>query len=373
MTKIIHLHYNVKKNVNIGDEAHVLAIQDSMRSMIDDLSIIDMPISFLSKYQLPSWVFYSRAVPLLLQNMSRVLRGKSYYGLIRDMNRADLVLIGGGGVYINSLLPFNVNLIDKIKTPVVIIGAGYNRNIGSTELNNEQLESIAKLGHIAKLQSVRDVNTVNLLNKVNVKSELMCDPAIFLTPIECRWIGQSNGMLNIGLNIAYHGWSGQDKYIDNIIDSYVLMAKLISGSMSVNFYYFVHHSSELSIVDKLVAKGLNISKAINYDARTTKGVYAKMDFVISMMLHSSILAFGEGVPTLCIGYDDKNISFMEMSNQQDSFINVDDLSVDLLMLKINEIVNSIDLKKQNIKNQYSDLKNKYENFVDTVIDITNRI
>ncbi len=59
--------------------------------------------------------------------------------------------------------------------------------------------------------------------------------------------------------------------------------------------------------------------------------YRQMNLVVSMMLHSSIMAFAAGVPFVNIGYDDKNRAFMSDIGRLDYFLPATDLTRERLL------------------------------------------
>ena len=361
MTKIVHFNYNSDKNVNIGDEAHVLAIQDSLRERFKDATIIDLPISFLCHYQLPPFPF-SQNLPLFVHNRARILRSMSYSRLLTKVNNADLVVIGGGGVYMDHLLPFNISLIKQIKTPIVIWGAGYNRNFGAGDFTQHQKESVKILGLQAKLQSVRDSNTKQFLETLDVHSELVGDPAMFLKKSPLSPSTHPNDTLHVAINVAAHGWKQQALFEPTLIESYVAAIERLQNHHNATFSYFMHHPGEQRIVELLKDRGIVFKDVVNTNARETKAYYSKTHMTISMMLHSTILAFGEGVPSICIGYDDKNKEFMELTGQASRYISVKELDPEVLIKKAEEAIAALKDSTSKIKARYSELKSTHDTF-----------
>jgi polysaccharide pyruvyl transferase WcaK-like protein len=371
MPKIIHFHYNTPENTNIGDEAHVLAIQDVLHQHIKNLEITNFPISFLCHYQIPPTIPGSHAMPVAIHNAARILRGMSYRSLIKTINEADMVVIGGGGVYMGHLLPFNENLLRRTNVPIVVFGAGYNHNFGEKEFNKQQLQSITTLGHLARLQSVRDKNTFNFLVAHDVESILVGDPAVFLekSPQELK-LGSRRG-ISIAINIAAHDWKMQAQYESTLLEAYAHMMLDLQKRHDIQFYYFIHHPNESKVVDALTKKGIQFASVVNDDARTTKAAYSKMDLTVSMMLHSTILAFGEGVPAVCVGYDSKNKSFMDLTNQADRYIAVQDVSSEELTQRVETLV--IDYKEAGdaIKIELAKQRSQYDMFAKRVAELLN--
>ena len=87
---IAHIHVWDQKNK--GDYAIVLAVQELLRSKSKFLKIIDFPVEVLKTDD-----------ELIL----------------KKLNSADLIFIGGGGIFYSYFLPFNERLIKAIKTQFI--------------------------------------------------------------------------------------------------------------------------------------------------------------------------------------------------------------------------------------------------------------
>ncbi|MGB1557644.1 MAG: polysaccharide pyruvyl transferase family protein, partial [Oceanococcaceae bacterium] len=276
----------------------VLAIQDSLRTRLgSDLQITNLPVNVLCQNQLPPQVARQYKYPTFIHELARVAKGRSLGRLLREINSADLLVIGGGGVYMQALLP---------------------------------LSSIGCLAAKASLHSVRDQPTQDMLSKLGVGARLICDPAAFLgAPKREREVGREG--LSIGLNIAAHGWARQEELLDQVVAHYAQFAHDLSNKGGVVFDYFMHHPGEHNVVRKLTDAGVKF-RAIHCDAaKGMAAAYAQVDLVVSMMLHSAILAFGAGVPTISVGYDQKNQPFMALSGQDTRYLDVLELDASKLI------------------------------------------
>ena len=113
-------------------------------------------------------------------NVFKFIKGSDQNTIISSINKHDLMIVGGGGIYSKWTLPFDINLINKIKIPIIIFGAGYNHNYTDRELSMDEWNSMNILNSRARLCSVRDKKTFELVRKQNKNTTLIGDPAIFL-------------------------------------------------------------------------------------------------------------------------------------------------------------------------------------------------
>jgi polysaccharide pyruvyl transferase WcaK-like protein len=71
----------------------------------------------------------------------------------------------------------------------------------------------------------------------------------------------------------------------------------------------VHTDSEVPIARRL-RRSVPRLRVVRAGAPALRWFYGELDLMLSMMLHSSILAFAAGTPVVNLAYDDKNRAFM---------------------------------------------------------------
>src|SRR5688572_33047954 len=95
--RIVHFHHDDEHNLNIGDQAHVIAIHEQLERLSDrKIEFIEKPSKLLSYHAVPSIFYYpkSKHYPLAIQNIYRKLHGISAKDIAAECNHADMVLIG---------------------------------------------------------------------------------------------------------------------------------------------------------------------------------------------------------------------------------------------------------------------------------------
>jgi len=292
---IAHIHVWDKKNK--GDVAIVLAVQELLKTRFPTAKIVDFPIT--------------------------VLKAATAYDLIK-INKCDLIVIGGGGIYYHYFMPYDINTIKKIKPLMVIFGVGYIREIGARPLTKLESKSIVFLNNFAKLISVRDYYTKKFLIKNGVpakKINIIGDPAIFLKEEKIKNLKLKN-IINIGFNLNYSGWLKFGRYEKVILKSYKETLNYFKTKYNADIYYLLHHPDEKTILKKLKFKNIKI---IDLTPKQQKYFYSQLDLIIGMMLHSVVLAFGSGTPEINIGYDLRNKNFAKFINCPELLISADKL------------------------------------------------
>lgn len=314
--RIAHIH--VRDRHNKGDRAIVLAVQEQLRQAFKNCRIIDWPVEFLSK-----------ALP----------------ADIKKLNKADLVVIGGGGIFYSYFLPYSKKIIDQIQPPIVIFGPGFIREIGSPALSRDAADSVFYLVKKARLVGVRDNKTKEFLRQgalLNANIQVIGDPATLLQETKPKkFVLKTNQgkrkVLRLGLNLNYSGWLGFGKWREDILKAYCevvdFLQKKYGGQdgRGLEVYYLQHHPGEKNIYPALAIKNLRL---INLAPADQKYVYGQLDLVIGMMLHVGVMAFGAKTPEISVAYDIRNYSFAE-------FIRCPELVVDLDKLKEGELLKRV--------------------------------
>ncbi|RJR30640.1 polysaccharide pyruvyl transferase family protein [Candidatus Parcubacteria bacterium] len=333
--KIAHIHVWDKKNK--GDVSIVMAVQQLLKNTFGKAEITDFPVEVLKK------------------NISQDLK---------DLNKADLIVIGGGGIYYSWFTPFNIEFINKLNPPVVIFGVGYIREYGSPSLRKNDIKSIVSLNRKAVLISVRDNYTKKFLIRAGVpnkKIAVIGDPAIFLKEKKSK-IGLSS-KLKIGINLNYSGWMGFGKYEKKIIRSFSKVCYYFKKYRNAKIYYLMHHPDEKNVYHKINCNGL---KVINLPPMEQKFIYGKMNLVIGMMLHSAVLSFGANTPEINVAYDLRNRSFADFIGFPELLISSKKITENLLLETAIKVINNEKFYRDKFKEKKEKISLNHQQFLQKI-------
>lgn len=371
--KIIHFH--PETTTNKGDIAIAQAIEDLLRENLNVKKYSHLNIEHLRRMNYPK-LFYmiskdsrlSKFLPEFspFRNFYNLLRKIQIKNIIKKINKNNLIVIGGGGIYSNFFFPLDEKILSRINIPMVIFSPGVNINLKSPGLTTEVKQSIKYLNQIARLSSVRDSNSLDILKKeLNKDVKNIGCPSILLKEQESKKINIDSKNFNLGINIGFHVNSLNENKIKDIINLYKNIIKKLKLDKPVKIYYFKHHLREKYIIKKLkkIFKNLII---IDLPPKEMKYYYGKMDFVISMMLHSCILAFGSGTKFFNFAYNSKNLAFMRDIGREESLIVIDNLEKENIIY--NKIIKSINKKGDDKKLLFEKKIKDYLNEIKLLID-----
>jgi polysaccharide pyruvyl transferase WcaK-like protein len=333
---IVHIH--VWDKTNKGDLAIVLAVQELLRQKFPGCRIIDLPIEFLKEYD-------SKKISLV--------------------NSADFVVIGGGGILYRYFMPFSEKVITAIKSPIIIFGVGYIREIGARALSKIEIKSIITLMKKAKLIGVRDYYTKQFLVKNGINSKkisLVGDPAALLSEQKPTNLKLKPG-LKIGLNLNYSGWLGFGLWHDDILNAYRQVADYFIKTQKAQVYYLKHHPGEDAIWPKLKIAGM---KVIDYGPSAQKYFYGQLDLVIGMMLHSGVMAFGALTPEINVAYDLRNKNFAKFIGCPELVINLKELKSGALLKRAKEVLKNKIKYQKKFAAKVGDIKKKQMKFLNNI-------
>jgi len=335
---IAHIHVWDKKNK--GDYAIVLAVQELLKNKFSGVKILDFPVEVLKSENETS---------------------------LKKINSADLVFIGGGGIFYSYFLPFNERMIKAIKKPIYLFGLGYIKEVDAPLWPKKNITSVLTLARQAALVGVRDLNTRRFLIKNGLaanKIKVIGDPAALLkeqklSEVKIKKLKLNSKKIKIGLNLNYSGWLGFGCWREDILNAYkeVIRHFLIQGA---EIYYLKHHPGEESIYRELGVK--NIIK-IDLSPAEQKYVYSQMDMIIGMMLHVGVMSFGALTPEISVAYDIRNYGFAEFIRAKELVVDLEKLKEGELLKRAKKVFAQKEAYKAKFKKEKQKIKEKEERFL----------
>jgi len=319
----------------------VIAVQDLLRQSFPGVLISDFPVEVLKDFD-----------------------GQK----LDQLNQADFIIFGGGGVFYRYFLPFNPKMISGLKKPLVVFGVGYIREVGARALSKIERASIAALVKKARLIGVRENYTKRFLVSQGVKSEkisVIGDPAVLLEEEFPRKLKLAPGM-RIGLNLNYSGWLGFGLWHDDILRAYRETAEYFQKEFGATVYYLKHHPGEDKIYPDLKIKGLKI---IDLSPKEQKYVYGKLDLVVGMMLHSCVLAFGALTPEINVAYDLRNRNFARFIGCPELVVELADLKNGKLLKRAKEVMARKDFYFSKFTKKKLLIKTRQEKFIGQLLKL----
>lgn len=272
---------------------------------------------------------YLEYFPIWIKNPKNLFRNlRNYYHFIKTIKWADKVVIGWGwimfdnetGNYSNPLNQwlFRTEIIKMLKKEIIIFWVSIDIK------HNKNLEKIKKIFSNAKEVFVRDNSSFELLKDLWIKSEIILDPVfsdnweIWLENYKKNFLVKKVEAKKISLNdlkdidfsgkkvwLALRSWYlNNEKVLINEIIEFVLNSGWKVVLLPHSFHTWDEVANDLKFLSQFIKHWVEITSSMTetYEIYTQK----KIDFCLSMRLHSMILSQVYGVNFIAIKYAKKS-------------------------------------------------------------------
>jgi len=253
--------------------------------------------------------------------------------------------------------------LKDLKVPIVLYAIGKNVNYGDNELSQEKIDSIKKINQIAALSSVRDRMTQNFLRDLGEESRVIGDPGAFYNPGKIVSPKRMKSEFHVGLNLPCHGFTSQNEVLANAVPVLHEVAHKLSQK-GIFLHYMQHHTREKTVIKRF--KDLPIHFCSGNVQELLRN-YFRLDLMIGGMLHSNIFAFNACVPFICLAYDKKHQAFLDLVDFPNSYLRLDNLSLDNLWSKVCEFRENLSNYKKTLKKARAKLWKEHEAFLRDIL------
>lgn len=242
------------------------------------------------------------------------------------INVSQGVVIGGGGLFLKDTNPNNVSgwqwpcsveMLDKIRVPLVLFAVGYNRFRGQDDFEQVFTENIRAFAEKSVYIGVRNHGSLNALKTYipeNLHHKLVFQPCMTtlikrLYPDISSYTEKEDFFV---LNCAFdrsHLRFGTN--IGHILGDIAHVCKEISQQMPLKFYS--HMLSDQAILPFLQSYGVKyeIVDLQSIHPRRIIEEYAKPKLVLGMRGHAQLIPFGCNTPIVSIISHDKMQWFLD--------------------------------------------------------------
>ncbi len=342
---------------NIGDDAILISMLEGLKKEIGEAEFsviggnLDLPIS---------------------KDVQRIVHTDEAK-IFQAISQADLVIVGGGGLFYDCNFHLNVNdffkgrhygilfflylalLAKMLGKPVMLYGVG----IGPLLLPSTRRLVSFVLNRMDVI-SLRDAESSMELKRLRVNSPeiaVTVDPAIGLTPAPKERVVEilrekkiSLEKPLIGINVRpwyhYHGFRShrmQEKHnwykrtMVRVADFLVQKFDSEIIFLPMQRLYDDDHQLCRELVEEMRFKERAKILSDSYNPHEIKGIVGRLDLVIGTRLHSAIFAASMGTPIIGIIYDGKVRSFLQLIGQEERSLSINGIHFERLCEIIDEV------------------------------------
>lgn len=367
---------------NTGDEAILDSILAELRNNQPDLEI---------------WVTSSNPHVTAVNHHVRSISWKDIPGLLEVALQSDLIMIGGGGVFVDYWgVPKDSQLTSghwgiTYYNAVAMLALIFNKpfvihSVGVGPLATEDGKKLTRLTFdLADIATVRDQASKDLLVSLGVSSadiRITPDPGLYLHSNRdfvfeiFRTVGIPSGEKPI-LGVCVREWQGVNwkPVLASALDRFLEIE-------DVNIL-FIPFQKETDILENDVRAAESVLSLMKHQQHayvlkeihppeTTKGLLSCCKVVLGMRLHSLIFAAGVQVPTIAISYDPKVAGFMSFIGLNDFVIPLNDFEELRLIENLKQVWSNADLIASKLSKIIPFGKLQFEEFSRIILDTAGR-
>lgn len=266
------------------------------------------------------------------------IREKVTLDLINQINQTDVLVIGGGGLFLPDTNKNKISgwqwaiseeLLEKIHIPIIIYSVGYNYFIGqkNTELFIHSLNAITRKAIFIGLRNYGSIEAVKGLLNEDLRDKICYQPCTtvlakqFVPTEKCF---KTKKKRIIAVNMAFDRSESRFGLCkENILTS---VAKAISEISKKGFHivYVAHCDADLQFLLYLDREQVKY-KVKNFTQCLPKQIYSfyqKTECTIGMRGHAQMIPYGLGRKIITLGTHNKMKWFLEDVNMEECYVNL---------------------------------------------------
>lgn len=298
-------------------------------------------------------------------------------------NKSDLVVIGGGGLFLKDTNPndlsgwqwsCSLDMLDKIESPLIAFAIGYNRFRGQDDFEPIFTKHLNKFIEKAQFVGIRNHGSIEHLKRYlkteTLKNKLVFQPCMTtLTSLLYPHLHVYEHKEDfIALNCAFDRQSMR-KSNDEILKG---IARVISKLSEItNIKIYAHSPADGKICPYLDALSINYEYIEFRKTEQMLAAYSSPKLVIGMRGHAQMIPFGCNTPILSIISHDKMQWFLDDIHHPEWGVDVLNPSFETELLeKAKELYNSTDTLIPVLKEEQQILWNitmQNMNFIKSII------
>ena len=271
---------------------------------------------------------------------------------VDKIKKSNIVFFAGGGLIGNSYLDFYkyvkeiLDICTNFNKQVYFSSIGINNMDASSNEINSDLQTLLNSPCIKKI-SVRENKDFFEKYNTNIEIREVCDPAVWVRYVY-NIIPKYNDV--IGINVVRGGL-----FKDNNIAwkfkaeiNYLISLKEMLEKENINYVFYTNGSFLDNVALRHIVKKYKIDKKNYKLVNTSKELVetiSNFKFVCSIRMHSAIISYSFGIPSINIIWNEKIKYFYQNIKREDDMFSIDDINLDKILQKIKTAKKIIPNKK----------------------------
>ncbi len=332
-----------KYSDNLGDPIIADCISFAIRRHLPDVDVKTADFSMRTSISIgaqPRSDNSTQSMNVLYRRFKRLIgwflfRGKKYVCHFKQkVDSSDLVIIGGGQLFLDTELNFPIKLFflqralsDKVPSVVYACGVAKSASFLGKVLMRAFAKKIrAESFYVRDAQSVFNAASVLKFKTANP----IVDPAFIVSdvfPVKKSDIAAERTVVGINVMDAgtlcrIHRTLSQDMLE-------VFWHKVISYFISKGFDVVLHTNGakeDNDFLNEIYANYVSdtrVSLAVPTNSEELCSIISSCDFLVAFRLHAQIIAYSYGIQTIGFAWDSKVRSFSEIIGRENFFLDID--------------------------------------------------
>jgi len=300
--------------------------------------------------------------------------------VVSEANRFDLVVVGGGGLFLKDTNPNSVSgwqwkcpidLLGEFRKPLIIFAVGYNRFRGQEPFDEVFRRHVGRLVEVASHFSVRNGGSREALQRegIEVRRVKVCPcPSLFLRPRSEPLLdgnvarSAGSGPKRVAVQLAGDRLSlrlrDADKFYRDLAEA---LRRLEGAGYEV---HFVEHnwrpeSNMAEFRNRFAAPVHDISHVWSEaDLDAALRLYRSFDVVIAMRGHGQMVPFGQGVPVVSLVTHDKLRWFLRDVGMEETAVEAEEPGMGRMLAEKVRWLAESDWWRRRWPEAYADLKER---------------
>ncbi len=258
--------------------------------------------------------------------------------VIRQINETDLLVIGGGGLFLpdtnaNSVSGWQWAIseeqLERIQVPIIVFSVGYNYFKGqkNSELFIRSINALVRKASFVGLRNMGSVKAIREILDDSLREKVVFQPCVTTVINKLFAVKKKENTRKVGVNIAFDREEQRyGAYKEIILEKIAKAVSEISQS-GYKICYIAHCDEDLKFLEFL--DRLNIDyKLYNLTCALPGEIvscYHNMSIVLGMRGHAQMIPFGMGCRIISLGTHDKMKWFLEDIGAMEWYVDMEKL------------------------------------------------
>lgn len=255
--------------------------------------------------------------------------------LISKINETDMLVIGGGGLFLPDTNTNNISgwqwavsnqQIQQIQVPIVIFSVGYNYFWGqsNSDLFVDSVNHIVRKADFVGLRNMGSVRAIRNIVDDDIKEKITYQPCTTTLIRKICKVQVKKNTKKVAFNVAFDREERRYGNKKEIILSQIARAALFIEQLGYRIVYTAHSDDDFDFLPYLDHENVhystkNLTQSLPYEVIR---FYQNIEVTVGMRGHAQMIPFGVGGKIISLGTHDKMRWFLQDVHLEDCYVDL---------------------------------------------------